>query len=249
MDNKEKFIEISSVNSTNSYASKLLKTQDLEDGTIVWAKSQFKGRGQRGNNWYSEDNKNITCSIIISPKFLPIEKQFFLSILTSVSINNFLKSIINDSTIKWPNDIYYKDLKLGGILVENTISGSTFKNSIIGIGLNINQKTFSEEIPNPVSLTNICQQEFDLKELIMELSNCFNSNYERLLNKEFKFLKNKYMDNLYLLGKTRKFRDSAGVFSGKIIDVLDSGELVIEDQLKKKRYYLFKEVEFILDAN
>lgn len=245
MDNRANIIEISSVNSTNIYASELLKNHVLAEGTIIWTKSQRQGRGQRGNNWHSEDNQNITCSIIISPDFLPIEKQFYLSILTSVSIIDFLKDKVPVTSIKWPNDIYYKDLKLGGILVENTICGSAFTNSIIGIGLNINQKKFPAEIPNPVSLTNICNQEFDLKTLIIELSGCFYRNYEKLRAGKWEILKKEYMKNLYLFGKKESYKDSEGVFTGTIVDVLDTGELVIADEFKNKRYYLFKEVEFV----
>jgi BirA family biotin operon repressor/biotin-[acetyl-CoA-carboxylase] ligase len=234
-----------SVDSTNNYASELLKSQKLDEGTIIWAKSQVQGRGQKGNSWLSEDEKNITCSIVISPNFLPIEMQFYLSVVTSVSIAEFLGRKIDDVKIKWPNDIYYKDLKLGGILVENSIIGATIKNSIIGIGININQSNFSDELPNPVSLINITMEEYNLQTLLDEMSEHFLLNYERLKSGDLQRLKNEYLNYLYVYGEPQTYKDSNGEFTGKITDVMDSGELVILDESNKKRSYFFKEVEFV----
>ncbi len=247
MDNKGKIIEISSVDSTNNYASEMLKKQKLAEGSIIWAQCQFQGRGQKGNIWSSEDYKNITCSIVISPEFLPIDKQFFLSVLTSVSILEFLKKKINSNlSIKWPNDIYYKNLKLGGILIENIIFGSSIRNSIIGIGLNINQKDFPKEVPNPVSVFNITNKEYNIKNLLEELLDIFFYYYKKLKKGDTLQLKDLYMKNIYRFGKIEKYKDKDGLFSGKIINVLDSGELVINDETENQRLYFFKEVEFII---
>lgn len=245
MDKTGKIIEISSVGSTNNFASELLKKQKLADETIIWTRSQTKGRGQRGNNWISEDNKNITCSIVLSPQFLPLEKQFFLSVITSVSIIDFLKNKVNNLKIKWPNDIYHQNSKLGGILVENSISGSVLSNSIIGIGLNINQKKFPKELPNPVSLANISGQIYDLNPMIGELSDSFSKYYNKLRRGLYKELKDEYIEMIYLFGKHNQFKDSNGLFSGEIIDILETGEIIINDESNIKRAYLFKEVEFV----
>ena len=123
---------------------------------VVWAEYQTAGRGCGTNQWESERGKNLTFSILIHPKDLPATQQFHISMAISLAICEALEQYIGDVSIKWPNDIYWRNGKIGGILIENTLKGSIIMESIIGVGLNVNQRIFKSNAPNPVSMWQIC---------------------------------------------------------------------------------------------
>ena len=133
-------IHISETNSTNNYLQSLCSKQKVEELTVVVADFQTSGRGQRGNSWESDSGKNLLFSIVIFPEFLEARRQFLISQIISLAIKEELDTYTTDISIKWPNDIYWHDKKIAGILIENVLSGSTFSRAIIGMGLNINQK-------------------------------------------------------------------------------------------------------------
>ena len=135
-------IHISETNSTNNYLQSLCSKQKVEELTVVVADFQTSGRGQRGNSWESDSGKNLLFSIVIFPEFLEARRQFLISQIISLAIKEELDTYTTDISIKWPNDIYWHDKKIAGILIENVLSGSTFSRAIIGMGLNINQKNF-----------------------------------------------------------------------------------------------------------
>ncbi len=153
-------IELDSVDSTNSYLKNLLSnSKPLPDGTVIMADHQYAGRGQSNNEWQTEYGKNLTFSIYLKPNFLTLNHQFNLNKAISLGINDCLRTIIGEGCkIKWPNDIYYENQKLGGVLIENITSGSNIKASIIGISLNVNQITFSENLNNATSISKILQK-------------------------------------------------------------------------------------------
>ena len=138
---EKNIIKKNQISSTNTVAIELLKKEELPEGTIIWADEQTKGRGQRGNSWESEPGTNLTISIILFPHFLKAEDQFLLSKVTSLAITDYLANRFNQVTIKWPNDIYVANDKIAGILIENSIIGSSFEYAVIGIGLNIGIQT------------------------------------------------------------------------------------------------------------
>ena len=148
-----RIIHLDTVGSTSSYLASL--GAEAAHGTVVMAREQTAGRGQRGNSWEAEPGMNITLSLMLHPKGLPPARQFVISRAVSLAIVGMLDKYVDDVTIKWPNDIYIGDRKICGILIENTITGSTINRCIVGIGLNVNQTEFRSDAPNPVSLCQL----------------------------------------------------------------------------------------------
>ena len=159
----ETFIHLNETHSTNSYLRELImREKEQPEGTVVITDYQTAGRGQKGNSWESERGKNLTFSILLHPNHIPPGKQFILSQLISIAIVGVLKEYDRHFTIKWPNDIYWKEKKIAGMLIEVDLTGSSLSNAIIGIGININQRHFKSDAPNPVSLTQITGKEHNL---------------------------------------------------------------------------------------
>ena len=155
LSEKRLIIRLEETESTNSYLKQLLREKHLEEGSIVVADYQTGGRGQRGNSWISAKGKNLLFSLLIYPKNVFAKDQFIISRIASLAIKNTLDRFTHDICIKWPNDMYWKDKKIAGILIENDLKGNKIENTIIGIGLNLNQEIFPSELPNPVSLKQI----------------------------------------------------------------------------------------------
>jgi len=237
-------IYIDQTQSTNSYLKELLQDKGLEEGTIVAANHQTAGRGQRGNSWESERGKNLTFSMLLRPHRIPIEGQFIISQLVSLAIKVVLSEYTPDITIKWPNDIYWKGLKICGILIENTLSENRIENSIVGIGLNINQKEFVSNAPNPVSLWQITQQTYDLEIILKVLQNKILDLYNELGQDDAAIAEN-YKNNLYRRAGYYFYSDGEKEFEAKIVDVLPTGHLVLETKNGAVRQFAFKEVKFI----
>lgn len=158
-------IRLEEVASTNDYARDLLRDALPAEGTIILAGFQKKGRGHDGNTWESEAGKNLLMSIILYPDFLEVAKQFYLSMAVALGIVDALEELLPDESflLKWPNDIYFGNRKLGGILINTEIIGEQFRYVIAGTGINVNQVQFSPEIPNPVSLLQICSKKFGIE--------------------------------------------------------------------------------------
>ena len=230
------------VSSTNDEVKQL--NRDL---VLVTAEEQTKGRGQRGNSWESEKGKNLTFSLLVKPKNLYIEKQFYLSKTVSLAVVNTLKRYGLETTVKWPNDIYTGRKKITGILIENDVyAGGRINRSTIGIGININQRQFISDAPNPTSLINETGKETSPEEVLHLFCEEFRKLYETLNNEEYDLLDTLYWKHLYQKDEYHPYKDASGTFLGKITGVLPEGELVIETENGEKRQYLFKEVSFIL---
>ncbi len=224
---------IKSTNSTNSLMKEMLAKGEWPEGEyFVYAGYQTAGRGQTGNSWESEADKNLLCSIL-----LPADKDlYFLNIAVGVAI---LRVIGEDFTIKWPNDIYYGDKKVAGILVENAILGNEVKYSIAGIGLNVNQATFVSDAPNPISLKQITGKEYDIDALIQKVY----AKVQETLNED---VWEEYKNHLYRRDGFWKYEDQNGIFEARIIDVLPTGEIVLCDRNGQNRTYGFKQIKYIL---
>ena len=143
-NNKEmpRLIRLREVNSTNAYIQSLSRDERLPEGSVVWADFQTAGRGQIGNVWESENGKNLTFSIVFYPSFLLAKHQFLISQIASLSVKETLDEFISGITVKWPNDVYWNDKKICGMLIENDLAGQYIYSSVIGIGININQAVF-----------------------------------------------------------------------------------------------------------
>ena len=227
---------ISSTNSTNTLLKELLAKGEWPEGErFLYTSFQTAGRGQAGNGWESEEGKNLLCSILLPPN----KNLYFLNIAIGVAL---LRVIGEDFTIKWPNDIYYGDKKVAGILIENAIIGNEIKYSIAGIGLNVNQTTFVSDAPNPVSLKQIRGQEYDIERLMSLLFETVQS----VLNESEQEVWAYYKSHLYRREGFWPFEDKDGPFEAAIKDVLPTGEIVLEDKKGQERIYHFKQVRYVL---
>lgn len=232
------------INSTNNFALELIKSANPAAGTVVLTLNQTKGRGQQTNSWESESGKNLTISIILRPEFLPIPDQFHVSMVISLGVYDYLKEYLDDVLVKWPNDIYVGDKKIAGILIEHSIMGSVLSTSVCGIGLNINQRKFVSDAPNPISLSNCTNQEYDLETELSNLLGKIENRYFQLENGDKKQLEKDYLDTLYWMNEPHTYKDENGVFKGKIVGITEWGQLRIVAE-GKERIYNFKEVSFV----
>ncbi len=238
-------IKYKTVSSTNDKAKELFQNGKPENFTVIISEEQTKGKGQRGNYWHSEKNKNLTFSIITFPDFIPVSKQFYLSKVVSLGIIDYLNSKKQGFKIKWPNDIFYNDKKICGILIENSITGSEIKNSVIGIGLNINQEKFPDILPGAISLKNVTDKNYNIENELHRLLNYILENYRNLKVENFEQIDKKYHSYLFGINETLEFKDKTGKFKGIIKGTLPEGKLIIQISENDIRYYSFKEVEFI----
>ncbi|PKQ65750.1 biotin--[acetyl-CoA-carboxylase] ligase [Labilibaculum filiforme] len=232
------------IHSTNNFALELIKTQKPSGGTVVLTLSQTKGRGQRTNVWESELGKNLTISIILTPEFLPIARQFQISLVISLGVYDYLRNYLKKVNIKWPNDIYVEDEKIAGILIEHSIMGSVLSHSICGLGLNINQVKFVSDAPNPTSLAICTGKEYDLDQELTKLLNCIENRYFQLEDNKSDQLEKDYLNALYWMKEKHQFSDENGQFEGEIIGITEYGQLRIK-AMDEERIYNFKEVSFI----
>lgn len=227
--------------STNEEAALLIEKQRVIEGTIVITDNQIAGKGQRGNHWNSAPGKNLTFSIVLKPIFLSIVQQFDLNIVISLGILDYLNSVRSGFEVKWPNDIYFGDHKVCGILIQNTIKGNTLDQTIAGIGLNINQQEFAE--PKAISLGKITGQEFNLNEIFQQLLLAIEKRYFQLKRGDYQELKQDYLNCMYRFGEDYLFRADE-VFNGRITGITTQGLLEIQTNQGLK-HFGFKEVEFI----
>jgi BirA family biotin operon repressor/biotin-[acetyl-CoA-carboxylase] ligase len=240
-----KFLFCKNAESTNTYASCLLQTESIAEGTIIHTNFQSAGRGQKGNRWESEDSRNLLFSIVLFPGMVVPEDQFIISMVISLGICDFLKMFIPGCKIKWPNDIYAGDDKIAGILIENSITGNTIINSIAGIGLNINQVKFTDGIPNPVSLKMLTGKEHDLDLCLKQIALCLDRRYKQLIAGSRAEIRNEYISSLYRLHELHSYKTDLGLLYGKIVSVNYSGCLQIEDDWKNIHEFQFKEIDFM----
>ncbi len=231
--------------STNSIATDLLRKNELPEGSVIYTDFQTAGKGQLGKKWESEEGKNLLFSIILYPSSVSPTEQFLLSMTISLGLCDFIYKYYAGSKIKWPNDIYVKDDKIAGILIENSIMDDKIETSVAGIGFNINQEKFPPEIPNPVSLKLLTGKEYDTSRCLKELLSDLDSRYKQLLYGDRKRLHSEYIDNLYRFNEYNVFRAEEGDFTGRIIDISLSGLLRIETKNGKIREFSFREIDFL----
>ncbi|MFC5270459.1 biotin--[acetyl-CoA-carboxylase] ligase [Adhaeribacter terreus] len=237
------FVFLPECTSTNTVAQQLLIKNEATEGCVILTENQTAGRGQRGNNWEAGAGQNLTLSVIYKPVFLAASDQFFLNIAVSLGVADFLKRFLPAGVLlKWPNDLYFLEKKLGGILIENSISGSTLQSSVIGIGLNVNQATF--ENPNAVSLKQISGQTFDLKKLTAILLECLEKRYLELQKNSRLQMQQEYWGQLLGFGEFRLFEAGDKIMQGKIVGTDEYGRLQLETE-KGMQTFDLKEIKFL----
>jgi BirA family biotin operon repressor/biotin-[acetyl-CoA-carboxylase] ligase len=239
-------IFLEELTSTNNHAIKLLSVEKPREGTIVRTGFQTAGRGQPGNSWESEKGKNLLFSIILYPEVISPGKQFIVSMALSLGIRDFLDRFVSGSSIKWPNDIYVKDDKIAGILIESSTMGEKIQYLVAGIGFNLNQEKFISDAPNPVSLKQLTGVEYDTEGCLDELSQCLDIRYEQLKNGDITNIKKDYIKHLFRYGKWSEFKAPEGTFRGTIKKVDEDGCLTILKRSGEETQFYFKEVEFVL---
>ena len=239
-------IEIAETSSTNDYIRQLNAQGPLTEGTTVSADFQLSGRGQMGNSWESEAGKNLLFSTLLFPADIKITEQFILSQLVAVSMQEALENYLAPVTIKWPNDIYYGDKKLAGILIENDLCAAKISLSIIGIGVNVNQTRFYSGALNPVSMLQLLGVEIDRRILLTDYLERLAANYNLLKNGGADELRKRYHAVLFRGEGFHPFRDDAGLFSARIEEIDTAGYLHLVTESGERRKYFFKEVSFVV---
>jgi BirA family biotin operon repressor/biotin-[acetyl-CoA-carboxylase] ligase len=228
--------------STNAEALRLIQNDpQLAEGTLVITDNQTSGRGQRGNTWESEAGKNLTFSIVLKPGFLYVKDQFQLNIAVSLGLFDHLTSQLDHVKIKWPNDMMLDDQKTCGMLIENQISGQQIQHSIVGIGLNINQVSFS--LPTPTSMAVKKGHTFVLNDVLAELLQCIEARYLQL--RAQLDLKAEYIAALYGAGERRMFKSNQETFEGTITGIDAVGLLEVEVS-GGRRYFDLKQIQFLV---
>lgn len=215
-------------------------------GSAWFAMLQTAGKGQRGKQWLSPPGENIMLTIALQPGMLPLSRQFMLSVTVALAACDWFSRHAGDETgIKWSNDLYWRDRKAGGILIENVLRGNTWQYAITGIGVNINQTVFPEHLPNPVSLKQITGKTWDAIELSRELCSCLEARLDTLHPANFNSLLSDYKSKLFRMEQSGLYCINDEYFEGVIKDVLPNGKLCLE----KEGGILelgFGEVEFII---
>ncbi len=244
---KTRITWLNSASSTNSEALRLVETGEASQGTVVATLNQVAGRGQGDSFWESEAGKNLALSIILHPKTIPPSQQFILNQAVSIGVLEGIRKIAKGEsfTIKWPNDIYYKASKVAGILIENSILGDKYSLAVVGIGVNLNQERFVSGAPNPISLRNICNREFDIDQSLQIVVDSVWNWYQALLEGNSELVKSEYLKNLLGLEVSRFFRAKGKMFCGAITGLDEYGRLVVKIEGGTSKIFDFKEIEFL----
>ena len=238
-------IRIKSTDSTNLLLKELAREQDLKHGTVLITESQTAGRGLTGNSWESEPKKNITCSLLLHPTFLAIKQNFILSKVISLGMKDLLDNYVQSVSIKWPNDMYIESRKIAGILIENEFQGGRFLQSIVGVGLNVNQEVFLSNAPNPISLKQILKKDLDLDVVLEVMIQRIMHWYEILQKGDLDLITKTYDNSLYQKCGFHFYKDKSGQFSAQIESVGEDGLLCLKTDTGEKRCYAFKEVSYL----
>lgn len=255
---------VARTNSTNTLLKELLAKSEWPEGEeFLYAGYQTAGRGQTGNGWESEEGKNLLCSILVERQktaAIKEENPFYLNVTVSVAVHRLLSQELmaksQQLTVKWPNDIYWQDKKMAGILIENAIIGNEVKYSIAGIGLNINQTEWKSDAPNPVSLKQITGKEYNIDERMEALAHAI----REVLSEPEEEVWAYYKAHLYRKDGFWPFVErtvstqptmnadklTEGQFMARIADILPTGEIVLEDPEGIRKKYHFKEIRFVV---
>jgi BirA family biotin operon repressor/biotin-[acetyl-CoA-carboxylase] ligase len=240
----KKVIFLTECHSTNDELSALIKKGELQEGLVVFTDHQKAGKGQRGNVWLDEPEKNVLMSVLIKPSNLLVSEQHLLNVVVGLAVIKSASNYLGDKRLKlkWPNDVLVDSKKICGILIENTIKGNRLESSIIGIGFNLNQNAFG--LPTATSIMIETGQEIDKEEFINNLLLDIEYFLLKLKNGQKSILLQLYHEKLYLKGVTSSFRDEGGEFSGTILGIDLTGKLIVSKDGSFRNYGL-KEIEFL----
>ena len=234
---------IADTTSTNDEA----RGSEYDHMDIIWAERQSAGRGQRGHSWHSTEGENLTFSVVLKPTFLPIVEQFLLSEVVALALVDTFAAYGIECRIKWTNDIYAEDRKITGVLIEHSLSGDTLARTIVGIGINVNQRDFPDDLPNPTSMAIERGRTFDRRAVLELFSERLGELYSVLERGDKRLIESRYRQAMYHLDTLATSAYPSGErFAATIRGVRPSGELRLEHCDGTIREYAFKEVEFVL---
>jgi len=236
---------LDSVDSTNNYAMARVREGMAKHGMAFVAKEQTAGKGQRGKSWQMQPEQSIAMSVVLKTDKLRTDQQFYLSMLVALAANDFLKKYAGkETTIKWPNDLYWRDRKAGGILIETVFKGTAWKWAVVGIGININQTRFHKLLPNPVSLKQITTNEYDVIDLAAVLYDLVMKRIAGITLVPAEKTAKEYNKCLYKLNETVKLKKASAVFKTTVKNVSLQGQLHTADAIE--RQFDFGEVEWVI---
>ncbi|MBX2953386.1 MAG: biotin--[acetyl-CoA-carboxylase] ligase [Leadbetterella sp.] len=235
----QKQIYLPHCHSTNDVASGLGRDDTFTDGTVVITDYQSRGRGQRGTSWEGEPGKNLMMSILLDTSFLEASRQFDLSICAALGVWSALRSVgLSHACIKWPNDLYAADRKVGGILIENTLRNARLQTSVVGVGINIHQDTFGNPRASSLALEGCTVNRDTLAEAV-----CAHFEHFYLELREGRDQREAYLTVLFGLEEEREYVFQDQRFTGTIRGVSSAGQLIVESKLSKKNFDI-KEISF-----
>ena len=238
------YIILPVIDSTNNYAMRQIQAGLANHGTTWFALEQTAGKGQRGKSWLTTPNQNIMLSTIVTPGLIAT-RQFLLSATVALACYDFYKKYAGDETrIKWPNDVYWRDRKAGGILIENVFRGADWLYAVVGIGINVNQIAFDPSLPNPVSLKQITGKDFDPAEMGKELCQALENRYQALQTGGIDSIMQQYQQVLYKMHQPVTLKKGTILFETTIRGVSDTGRLLTKDVIERE--FDFGEVELII---
>lgn len=241
-----KIIKLNAIDSTNTYLKEMAREIDIENYTVVVTKYQTNGKGQYQNSWHSKKGKNLLFSILIKFKSFKIENHTYLNFAISLAVFHVLNQFLQHVKIKWPNDIMSRQRKICGILIENTVQNDKISQSIVGIGLNVNQIDFPVELEKVTSLKKELNTNFNCDDLLEQLIISVKKEILKLENNEFKELYDSYIDNLYKLNEPTMYKTKSGnLFLGKIKGVSNYGKLQVELDDETIKEFDIKEIKLV----
>lgn len=239
-------IHLAETDSTMCFLRNREAAKRSEEFVEVSADFQTAGRGQRGTHWEAERGKNLLFGLRFHPVFLRPDKQFLLSEIQALSVAKALLSFVGNVSIKWPNDIYVHNRKIGGILLEHDLCGTHIATTITGVGLNVNQRKFHSDAPNPVSLFQLTGKETDRENLLTDIRTRFLRYYRILKKGDEETIHREYLSLLYRREGFHPYEDSKSRFMARITGVEPDGTLCMKDEDGQERRYRFKEVKYLI---
>lgn len=246
-------ISIPSATSTNQWMRD--RREELRHKTVLLLTDfQTAGRGSGTNHWESQEGMNLTFSLQVYPTVLAATHMFALSEAMSLGVCMGLKQLAESEDtikkenfrVKWPNDVYYSDEKICGMLIENDLMARQVDCSIIGVGINVNQNIFLSGAPNPTSLSMLVGHSMCRMQVLEQVLRCFHSYYQLIECGDFALLHTLYLSQVYRWQEIHRFTDRAGDFEARIVNVQPDGHLILQDSAGMERKYVFGEIKYII---
>lgn len=240
-------IKLNAIGSTNTFLKEMAKEKTVDNYTVIWADSQLEGRGQMGSVWSSEPGKNLTFSVFVQLNDFELSNAPYLNYSIATAIYRTLKSYsVPHLSVKWPNDILAGNAKIGGLLIENSVSKGNIDYAVVGLGLNVNQVHFSENLGKVASLKTLLGKEVDLDSLLTKLVSEIQEAVKFCVSENFQVIRRNYLAVLYKYLVPAMFSNNSGTqFMGKITGVTERGDLQIEMEDKTVQSFGIKEVKYL----